>query len=100
MPVPLLPLLAAGARALGVSAGAVRAGTLAATAYRHRGLASAGSTDDPRSIIDSARDPSVDAEEGRFKSDDTPPILVGEAPFIGKEPNGGKSGKSFGSLNT
>jgi hypothetical protein len=54
MPIPLAPLLIAGARAFGASAAAARAGSLAATAYKHRTLAKpifAGGEEDPRAIV-------------------------------------------------
>jgi hypothetical protein len=37
---------------------------------------------------------------GQFKSDDTPPVLNGTLPYIGKEPSGGAPGKSLGRNNT
>jgi hypothetical protein len=69
MPIPLAPLLVAGARAFGVSAAAARAGSLAATAYRHRDLVGAISGDeDPRAIIMAARDPDVPAADVRIRA--------------------------------
>jgi hypothetical protein len=69
MALPLIPLAVAAARAFGVSAGAARAGGLAYSAFKHRGLVGAISGDeDPRAIIMAARDESVPAEDVRLRA--------------------------------